>query len=84
MSAPDRLTSFAALAADTGMRKSEIGRLFWQDCDFETGILTGVEMAIAPLWALATQGRARPRMNWRHRFKSIRRLVGCRTTGNSR
>ncbi len=32
--------TIVALAADTGMRKSEIGRLCWSDLDLETGLIT--------------------------------------------
>jgi integrase len=32
--------TIVALAADSGMRKSEIGRLCWGDLDFEAGIIT--------------------------------------------
>lgn len=37
---PEPTRTVVALAADTGMRRSELGRLTWGDVDFEAGTLT--------------------------------------------
>ena len=37
---PEPTRTVVALAADTGMRRSELGRLSWDDIDFDAGTLT--------------------------------------------